>query len=75
MSDSEHMQGKIKWYSHDKGYGFIRATDGNGDVFLHAKELERAGIHRNLTEGQTVSFKPGKGPKGAFATDVKLVER
>jgi CspA family cold shock protein len=75
MTEPQYQQGSIKWFSHDKGYGFIRSNDGNGDVFLHAKELERAGITRKLTEGLKVSYKPDRGPKGAFATDVSLVER
>jgi len=73
MADNGFNTGRVKWYNYDKGYGFIKLQDGAGDVFLHAKELERAGIARRLIEGDTLSFKTGKGPKGAFATDVSLV--
>ena len=47
--------GTVKFYSGQKGFGFIQPDDGGKDVFVHATALERAGI-RNLVEGQKVSF-------------------
>jgi len=73
MGENGFQTGKIKWYNYDKGFGFIKLQDGAGDVFLHAKELERAGITRKLIEGDSLSFKTNRGPKGAFATDISLV--
>ena len=47
--------GTVKWYSDQKGYGFIAPDNGGKDVFVHATALERAGIS-GLREGQQVSF-------------------
>jgi CspA family cold shock protein len=47
--------GTVKWYSDQKGYGFIAPDNGGKDVFVHATALERAGIS-GLQEGQQVSF-------------------
>ena len=49
------MTGKVKFYSVQKGYGFIQPDDGGKDVFVHASALERAGMS-GLVEGQRVSF-------------------
>jgi cold shock protein len=49
------ITGTVKFYSVQKGFGFIQADDGGKDVFVHATALERAGM-RNLVEGQKVSF-------------------
>jgi len=47
--------GTVKWFNHDKGFGFIQPTDGGPDVFVHISAVERAGM-RSLNEGQKVSF-------------------
>jgi len=47
--------GTVKWFNVDKGYGFIQASDGSQDVFVHISAVERAGM-RNLVEGQKISF-------------------
>ncbi|MBN8912364.1 MAG: cold-shock protein, partial [Rhizobiales bacterium] len=47
--------GTVKFYNHQKGFGFIQPEDGGKDVFVHATALERAGMHA-LGEGQKVSF-------------------
>jgi CspA family cold shock protein len=49
------ITGTVKFYSVQKGFGFIQPDDGGKDVFVHATALERAGM-RNLVEGQKVSF-------------------
>lgn len=49
--------GTVKWYSAEKGYGFIRPDDGAGDIFLHIREVEAAGIDI-LREGQKISYEP-----------------
>jgi CspA family cold shock protein len=49
------IQGTVKFYNEQKGFGFIQPADGGKDVFVHATALERAGITR-LVEGQKVSF-------------------
>ena len=49
------MNGTVKFYNSQKGFGFIQPDDGGKDVFVHATALERAGLH-GLNEGQKVSF-------------------
>ena len=47
--------GTVKWFNTTKGYGFIEAEDGSGDVFVHISAVEAAGL-RTLNEGQKVSY-------------------
>ncbi len=49
------MNGVVKFYNTQKGFGFIQPEDGSKDVFVHATALERAGM-QSLAEGQRVSF-------------------
>jgi cold shock protein len=49
------INGVVKFYNAQKGFGFIQPEDGSKDVFVHATALERAGMS-NLSEGQRVSF-------------------
>jgi CspA family cold shock protein len=48
-------KGTVKWFSGQKGYGFIAPEDGGKDVFVHISAVERAGLH-SLNEGQKVAF-------------------
>ena len=61
-------KGKVKWFSDQKGYGFIAAESGK-DVFVHHSEIQGEG-YKSLTEGQEVEFEITKGPKGDQATGV-----
>jgi cold shock protein len=63
-------QGTVKWFSTQKGYGFI-AQDEGGDVFVHVTGLTEGTIA--LDENQRVEFEVTKGPKGLQATDVKPI--
>ena len=56
------QEGTVKWFSDQKGYGFIEPADGGADVFVHISAVERAGW-RTLREGQKVSFELQKDPK------------
>jgi CspA family cold shock protein len=61
------MQGTVKFFNSERGYGFIKPDDGGRDVFVHITAVERAGL-KSLNEGQRISFdvepdKKGKGPK------------
>ena len=47
--------GTVKWFNAQKGFGFIRPTDGGKDVFLHISAVERAGLS-TVNEGQNVSY-------------------
>jgi cold shock protein len=49
------MNGTVKWFNGQKGYGFIQPEDGSKDVFVHISAVERAGM-QSLNEGQKVSF-------------------
>ena len=64
-------QGTVKWFSNEKGYGFI-AREGGEDVFVHFSAIQGEGF-RNLEEGQKVEFSIQKGPKGLQAADVKVI--
>jgi len=49
------VQGKIKWFSSEKGYGFIEPENGNQDIFVHISDVKRAG-YTNLDNDQTISY-------------------
>ncbi len=68
---AERIQGTVKWFNGDKGFGFI-AREGGEDVFVHFSAIQGDGF-RNLSEGQRVEFAVEKGPKGPQATNVSLV--
>jgi CspA family cold shock protein len=68
---AERIQGTVKWFNGDKGFGFI-AREGGDDVFVHFSAIQGDGF-RNLSEGQRVEFAVEKGPKGPQATNVSLV--
>jgi len=63
--------GVVKWFSSEKGYGFISQDDGP-DVFVHFSAIQGEGF-KNLEEGQKVEFEVTQGQKGPQASDVKLV--
>ena len=65
-------QGKVKWFSADKGYGFIEQESGD-DLFVHFSEIQSEGF-KSLDEGQAVSFEQDKGQNGKpQATKVRLL--
>ncbi len=63
------VNGKVKWFSDSKGYGFIE-TDGRRDVFVHYSALRHSGF-QSLTEGQQVEFEIVDGNHGPQAAEVK----
>jgi len=69
----EHQlaQGTVKWFSNEKGYGFIE-REGGEDVFVHFSAITMDG-YKSLTEGQRVEFEVVQGPKGAQAANVSAV--
>ena len=66
------MQGKVKWFSAEKGYGFIEREDG-GDVFVHFSAIQEDGF-KSLTEGQEVEFDIVDGARGPQAANVTKAE-
>ena len=49
------QQGKLKWYNHVKGYGFLSREEGQKDLFVHVSEFRKAGI-KKIVEGMIVNF-------------------
>jgi len=64
------MNGTVKWFNAEKGYGFITADSDGQDVFVHYSAIESTG-YRSLEEGQHVSFEIGTGAKGPQAEAVR----
>ena len=62
------MQGKVKWFNKEKGFGFIERDDGN-DVFVHYSAIREEGF-KSLLEGDAVEFDIVEGPKGLQAANV-----
>ena len=69
---TERVQGKVKWFNEDKGYGFIERDDGGEDVFLHFSALNQAGF-KSIREDAAVAFDVEHGPKGAKAANVEEI--
>ena len=64
--------GTVKWFSDEKGYGFIERENGEGDVFVHHSAIQGEGF-KTLAEGQRVEFEVVQGQKGPAAENVKTV--
>jgi len=64
--------GTVKWFSNDKGYGFITPDDGGQDLFVHHTAIAESGF-KTLAEGAKVEFEVTQGPKGPQATDVQVI--
>ena len=67
------VEGTVKWFNPDKGFGFVVCEDGGKDVFVHVSVVERAGL-RGLDEGQRLAMKVVKTQKGREATSLSLLD-
>jgi CspA family cold shock protein len=63
------MNGKVKWFNAEKGFGFIEAENGN-DVFVHYSAIQTEGF-KTLEEGQEVTFEVVEGARGPQASNVQ----
>jgi CspA family cold shock protein len=63
--------GTVKWFSDEKGFGFITPDDQSGDLFVHHRSIVGEG-HRSLAEGAKVSYDVEVGDKGPSAGNVRL---
>ena len=72
MEETKEMpKGTVKWFSNQKGYGFITPESGK-DVFVHYSAILGDGF-KTLQEGEAVEFEITRGPKGEQASNVKRV--
>jgi CspA family cold shock protein len=68
------VNGTVKWFNSEKGYGFIQQDNGGKDVFVHFRQVNNTGYGRvELNEGQKVSFEIGQGEKGPQAENVTVL--
>jgi len=61
--------GTVKWFSSEKGFGFITPDEGGTDMFVHHSEVQVSG-YATLDEGQKVQYEVGQGQKGPCAKNV-----
>jgi CspA family cold shock protein len=72
MMTEEREQGTVKWFSNQKGYGFIQRDSGE-DIFVHFSNITGTG-YKSLEEGQRVQFSITQGDKGPKAVNVETIE-
>jgi CspA family cold shock protein len=64
--------GTVKWFSDEKGFGFITPDDAGKDLFVHHSAILGDG-YKSLAEGAKVSYESQQGPKGPAAANVQTV--
>jgi CspA family cold shock protein len=71
---AELVNGTVKWFNDEKGYGFIEQENGGADVFVHFRQVNNpSGGRVSLADGQAVTFEIGEGQKGPQAENVTAV--
>ena len=63
--------GTVKWFSDERGYGFIVPDEGGSELFVHRSNIQVAG--HTLKDNEKVEFEVGQGRKGLEATEVRYV--
>ena len=71
---SERIEGVVKWFNAEKGFGFIKRDEGESDVFVHHTAIKMEG-YRKLDEGDVVEFEIVEGRKGPQAAEVTVISR
>jgi CspA family cold shock protein len=64
--------GVVKWFSDEKGFGFITPDEGSKDLFVHHSSIQADG-YRSLAEGARVEYESEQGDKGPKAINVRLI--
>jgi CspA family cold shock protein len=72
-SQATPLDGTVKWFNPEKGFGFVAGEDGGKDVFVHISILQSAGMGP-LTDGQRVAMKIVETPKGREAVEISLLD-
>ncbi len=72
MKEEKMSKGTVKWFSSEKGFGFITPDDGGKDLFVHHSEIQADGF-ATLNDGQEVEYEIGEGQKGPCANSVKAI--
>lgn len=72
-SSATPLDGTVKWFNPEKGFGFVAGEDGGKDVFVHISVLQSAGMGP-LTDGQRVAMKVVETPKGREAVEISLLD-
>jgi CspA family cold shock protein len=67
------VSGVVKWFSPEKGFGFVELSDGSGDAFLHGRVLTQGGIAA-VQPGESLEVRVGPGHKGPHVTEVLSVD-
>jgi cold shock protein len=70
--EEEMATGTVKWFSDQKGFGFITPDDSGKDLFVHHSAIQGNG-YKSLTEGAKVSYEAEQGPKGPAAANVQPI--
>ena len=73
LSEAKEVFGKVKWFSAEKGMGFVEAEDGGKDVFIHVSVVKKAQL-ADLSEGQRISMRVIESAKGRQAISIETVD-
>ena len=66
------VNGTVKWFNANKGYGFIEPDDGGKDVFIHISAVEKSGL-KTLLENQKITFEINQDKGRSSAANIKIV--